>query len=135
MSIELLIIDDDYSDLLMVQRILKKYPQPIHIKIAQTGKQGLEYIANGSFNIIIVDYKLPDINGLDILTTMQNNNCIYPVIFLTGYGNAEIIEEALNRGATYYLNKDLEEMMHLPVMITDIISGHYEKQHIPRNDS
>jgi HAMP domain-containing protein/signal transduction histidine kinase/CheY-like chemotaxis protein len=68
---KLLIVEDNQMDSSQIARIMDN-GELIDITIADTGKDGLDLIANNSFDCIIVDYMLPDINGLDFVKEINN---------------------------------------------------------------
>ncbi|HJW16199.1 MAG TPA: response regulator, partial [Flavisolibacter sp.] len=67
----LLIVEDNQMDSSQIARIMDN-GELIDITIADTGKEGLEYLSKNSFDCIIVDYMLPDINGLDFVKEINN---------------------------------------------------------------
>ncbi|SHE84544.1 HAMP domain-containing protein [Flavisolibacter ginsengisoli] len=67
----LLIVEDNQMDSSQIARIMDN-GELIDITIADTGKQGVELIANNQYDCIIVDYMLPDINGLDFVKEINN---------------------------------------------------------------
>jgi len=55
--------------------------------------------------VIVSDYQMPIKDGLDFLKELQDINCNIPFILFTGKGKEEVVIEALNLGADYYINK------------------------------
>ena len=56
------------------------------VLIAQGGRQGLETALNERPDLVILDFKLPEMSGLDVLRAMRSNQVNIPVIFVTAYG-------------------------------------------------
>jgi CheY-like chemotaxis protein len=67
----LLIVEDNHMDSSQIAKIMDN-GELIDITIADTGKEGIELIANNQYDCIIVDYMLPDINGLDFVKEINN---------------------------------------------------------------
>ncbi|MFA5904058.1 MAG: response regulator, partial [Desulfobacula sp.] len=75
---------------------------------AGSGKEFLRLVRSEPFDCILLDYMLPDDNGISLLTVFQKENPALnmpPIIFLTGYGNEEIAIQAMKIGISDYLVK------------------------------
>jgi diguanylate cyclase (GGDEF)-like protein len=105
-AMTLLVIDDDALDRKAVARALMILGAGCDMREARTAGQGLELAAAGGFDCVLVDYNLPDMNGLDLLAELRSRLGIgIPVVMLTGSGNESIAVEAMKRGAHDYLPK------------------------------
>jgi len=103
----LLVIDDDKVDRMTVIRGLRGTGTDYAVTEAETGRQGIELAARQAFDCILLDYRLPDADGLDVLAELTANPDIsVPVVMLTGEGNEMVAVEAMKRGASDYLPKN-----------------------------
>ena len=75
------------------------------VNICMTGKAGLEAILDGTCDVVLLDMKLPDIDGMDILRTVQEKKSNVYVIVMTGYSTVQNAVEAMKLGAFDYLSK------------------------------
>lgn len=75
------------------------------VEICMTGTAGLMAIEQGAFDVLLLDIKLPDLDGLEILKTLTKQRPGLCVIVMTGYDRIPIAVEALKRGAADYLGK------------------------------
>lgn len=75
------------------------------VNICMTGKAGLEAILEGAYDVVLLDMKLPDIDGMDILRTVQKKKSNVYVIVMTGYSTVQNAVEAMKMGAFDYLSK------------------------------
>lgn len=101
---KLLIIDDSVSFMNDVEFVLKNEFQ---IFKADTGYKGLDVIMNEDINLILLDLKLPDINGLDVLDKIRNEvDPLMPVIIITDHGNVQTAVKAMKLGASDFIQKD-----------------------------
>jgi FixJ family two-component response regulator len=99
-----LIIDDNPEDIATYKRLLlKSTDYSFLILEADSGTGGLNLFAENNVDCILLDYRLPDADGLELLEKMAQNK---PVIFLTGYGNETVAVEAMKKGAMDYLIKN-----------------------------
>ena len=79
---------------------------------AANAAQGLSQLKEGSFDLVLLDYKLPDKTGLTVLRALRRNQRDLGVIMMTAYGTIETAVEAMKLGAFDYLLKpfDMDEM-------------------------
>jgi len=106
-GIKILIVDDDEDDAILIKDFI------------HTGMKGsaltIDYIVSfsvaaprihhASYDVCLLDYRLGERDGLDLLRTLRKRGITVPVIFLTGQGDEEIAVEAMKAGATDYLLK------------------------------
>jgi len=103
----LLVIDDDRVDRMSVIRGLRSTGQDYAVTEAATGREGVELAAKQPFDCILLDYRLPDADGLEVLAELKGNPHIsVPVVMLTGEGNEMVAVEAMKLGACDYLPKN-----------------------------
>ena len=106
---KILIVDDDPSLLRQLRFRLEKRDQ-LSVIVAETGESGLEQTGNHDFDLIILDWMLPDMQGIDVLTELKTGKDTkeIPVLMLTGRNKLGEVEEAFSRGADGYLTKPVE---------------------------
>lgn len=104
----LCLIDDNPEDRANIRRyLLQDTNYHYHILEAETGEMGIELCRRMRPDCILLDYNLPDMNGLEVLTPLADvdGNMPYPVIVLTDQGNETIAQQTMQRGAQDYLVK------------------------------
>lgn len=115
----ILLVDDDEVDRLTVKRSLKKAKFPTLLTEVENGKKAIAKLqeketnsssqiveaTNNNFDLILLDYRLPDIDGLHLITEIRALNLNLPIIVLTGQGDEEIAVEMMKAGAADYLSK------------------------------
>jgi len=105
-TIALLVIDDDELDRNAVVRAVKVLGTGYELQEARDGRQGIELATARTFDCILLDYHLPDIDGLDLLVELRERlGVTAPIVMLTGSGNESVAVEAMKRGAHDYLPK------------------------------
>jgi two-component system nitrogen regulation response regulator GlnG len=103
----LLLIDDDPD--LLPDQVRKVFPAPAHrVEIASTGSEGLERARNARPDVILLDLRLPDQSGLDVLRQLRQIDARIPVVLVTVARSADFAIEAMRQGAYDYLLKPLD---------------------------
>jgi DNA-binding response OmpR family regulator len=109
----ILVIDDDKSILRTFTRILQK--SGFEIDVAETGKEALEKSKKKNYDLALIDIRLPDMDGTDLLVKMKPNMKNTIKIMITGFPSLETGVKALDEGADAYLVKPVkpEELIAL----------------------
>ena len=109
----ILIIDDDKSILRFFALILQK--QEFETDTAETGEEAMEKISNHSYDVALIDVKLPDIEGIDLVGRINLKNPNLIKIVITGFASVEDGIKALDSGADAYLVKPVkpEELIRI----------------------
>ena len=103
----LLLIDDDPD--LLPDQVGHVFPAPKHrVEIAHTGAEGLKRVAAACPDVILLDLRLPDQSGLDVLTQLRRIDARIPVVFVTVVRSADSAIEAMRHGAYDYLLKPID---------------------------
>jgi len=108
---KILIIDDDRNVRKTLSDILKtKGYEP---STAENGTEGLDFLKQFPVNLVIIDLRLPDISGLEVLNKIKTNCPFIETIILTGNASLDSAIEATNKGAFSYLLKpyDIDQLM------------------------
>lgn len=102
----ILVIDDEPSILESLNMFLTEKGHDV--LTAQTGTKGLEIFSKNSFQVVIMDIRLPDLNGLDILQIMMAEKKASKIIMITAFQDMETTIKAMKRGAFDYIHKPLD---------------------------
>jgi signal transduction histidine kinase len=108
-ELRVLLIDDNLADRVHLSWLLRRgLGKQTEILEAEDGASALELLRRERVDLILVDYLLPDMNGLDVLDRLRELPGETATIFLTGQGNEKIAAEAIKRGALdYCVKRDL----------------------------
>ena len=101
-----MLIDDDEGLIHFLGRFFQR--KGYEVSACLSGTSAIEKIESESFDLILLDYKMPDLNGIDILIKIRNSQIKTPVIIMTAYGTTELAIEAMKRGAYDYLIKPFD---------------------------
>jgi len=96
---------DDEPTLLTLTRIYLKEEADLDVEVADSAEKGLIRLRSECFDAVISDYDMPDMDGIELLKCVRAENPSIPFIIFTGKGREEIVIEALNYGADFYLQK------------------------------
>ena len=103
----LLLIDDHPG--LLPDQVGHVFPAPAHrVEIAHTGAEGLQRVADVRPDVILLDLRLPDQSGLDVLRQLRQIDARIPVVLVTVARSADSAIEAMRQGAYDYLLKPLD---------------------------
>ncbi len=96
---------DDEPDLLEIGRMFLERDGEFSVTTVASAGKALETLKNTSFDAIISDYQMPEMNGIDLLKKVRASGNTIPFIIFTGRGREEIVIAALNEGADFYIQK------------------------------
>lgn len=100
---KILIIENDPFMLKLYQEYLKR--KPVEFDFATDGRQGLEQVVIYQPDLIVLDMEMPNLNGLEALTILQERGSIVPVLIVSNFENPEWITQSKALGAKDYLIK------------------------------
>src|SRR5882724_12201636 len=98
----LLIVDDDESVVAGLTALLE---DDYEIRSASTGRAALQRFGEASPDLVLLDIKLPDTSGLELLKQFKAYEESVPVIVISGMGTTDLVVEAMKNGAESYLQK------------------------------
>jgi two-component system response regulator HydG len=116
---KIILIDDDLALHRVFTRILQK--EGYIVETAETGKEALKKIQNNPFDVALIDVKLPDVNGSDLLPLLKVNAPSMVKIMITGYSLPDGKTEALQLGADDFFKKPIP-----PPVLLEAIKKHLE---------
>jgi len=105
MSKKILIIDDDMDLCTLLGRFLTK--NGYEIEMAYSGNKGIAKFSEGRFDLVICDYRLGDMEGINVITALRKENPSAKVLMITGYSDIKTAVEVIKMGAYDYIVKPL----------------------------
>ena len=106
----ILLVEDNPDHALVAGRVLER--AGFTATVAETGELGISHALSGEFDLVLLDYGLPDMDGLKVLEAILG--CGVPVVFVTGRADAKLAVDALRAGAANYIVKDSHYVSRLP---------------------
>ena len=89
----------------------------------ENGEAAIALLKQHTYDVVLLDYKMPVVSGLNVLQWMYEQKMETPTIMLTGAGTETVAVEAMKLGAYDYVRKEYVDIEHLPI----IINGVYER--------
>ncbi len=105
-KINILSVEDSDVGFATIKALLKKHPQ-MHLSRGRTIKEAAQALARGKFDLVLLDYMLPDGNGLDFLRELDKEGFEIPVVVITGRGDEMTASQVIRAGACDYLPKEM----------------------------
>jgi PAS domain S-box-containing protein len=126
--IRVLFIEDDKVDQIAFKRSVKEDDLPYDYTLAGSVSEAKKILGSERFDIVVTDYLLGDGTAFDIFDSIKDT----PIVFVTGAGDQEIAVEAIKRGASDYVVKDLERnyLRVLPLTVEASIKRKKEEKQL-----
>ena len=109
--IRLLLVDDEKEFLKVLSNRLRK--RGVEVETASSGAKGIQSLRRADFDVAVVDLKMEDMGGIEVLQIFKKMAPEIPIIILTGHGSEEALMEGMTSGAYDYLMKpcDIDELL------------------------
>lgn len=105
--VQVLCIEDNEDDYEAVRISLdRQMEEEVAVAHASTAREGLNAMRRQPYDVVLLDYLLPDMNGLEVLEIMKKEGIELPVIMLTGKGDENVAVSAMKKGIQDYIVKD-----------------------------
>ncbi len=107
----ILVIDDEAAQRDAIAGFLRK--KGFSLATAASGREGVAHVRDHHIDLVLTDYKMPDITGEDVLQEIHGINPMIPVVVITAYGSVERAVGIMKKGAFDYVQKpvDLDELL------------------------
>ena len=129
--LSVLLIEDSEHDRVAFRRSFKKAKAPCKITECVHAEEALEQLRSdvSRFDILVADYKLPGMSGLDLCKELIKEESSLPMVILTGTGSEQIAVEALKAGVDDYLVKDPSQgyLDLLPAVFAEVLRKHNDR--------
>ena len=103
---KVLVVDDDDAYRAMLREVLGDLH--VAVECVRNGQEALEYLESNSPALVLLDVRMPVLNGLDTLRAMRERNLVVPTVMLTAHADLDDAVQAMKLGATDYLRKPID---------------------------
>ena len=113
--------DTKYDQIILKQLLEKKCEVYFELTTVETGIEGLKKLDEEEFDLIILDYRLPGMTGLEFLEELRIRPIMTPVIFVTSKGDEKVAVDAMKSGVRDYIVKDKIDLDRIIKNINEIV--------------
>ncbi len=108
---KILVVDDQYGIRVLLNEVFQSAGYVVHT--AENGFVGLDLFEQHKHDLVLLDMKMPGMDGLDILTKVRATDKITPVFMMTAYGELDLVIQADRLGANKHFTKpfDVDELV------------------------
>lgn len=115
------VVDDENEILHMIDKFLKRsgkydittFSNPLHL---------IDSIQNNTYDVILLDIMMPQMNGLDVLEKVMEKNNEQKVIMMTAYSTLDKVLKSHKQGATHYLMKPFDSLQALETKVQEVLN-------------
>jgi signal transduction histidine kinase len=130
-KLKMLLIEDNEFDRLSINRAFSRSGLPYSIEECERAEDAYDLLKKNTdiYNIVVIDYRLPGISGLDLLKDILGKKLPMPVVILTGSGSEQVAVDALKIGAYDYIVKDPYGgyLELLPFVLNDVVQKYNDR--------
>jgi PAS domain S-box-containing protein len=131
-SLRILLVEDNEHDRAAFHRAFKRNGVACEITECIRGEKALEQLDGdtSSFDVVVVDYVLPGMSGLDLCKELLNKETDLPLVILTGKGSEQLAVEALKAGVNDYIIKDPGQgyLDLLPAVLPEVVRNYDDRR-------
>ncbi|UCG21218.1 MAG: response regulator [Deltaproteobacteria bacterium] len=110
-QIKILLVDDEEGYVNVLAKRMTK--RQVEVSVALSGSEAIQTLRKKDFDVAVVDLKMEDMDGIEVLKIFKKMDPELPVVMLTGHGSEKAARDGLALGAFDYLTKpyDLEDLL------------------------
>ena len=110
-QIKILLVDDEEGYVNVLAKRMTK--RQVEVSVALSGSEAIQILRKKDFDVAVVDLKMEDMDGIEVLKIFKKMDPELPVVMLTGHGSEKAARDGLALGAFDYLTKpcDLEDLL------------------------
>jgi PAS domain S-box-containing protein len=129
--LRILLVEDSEHDVVAFRRAFRKASAPCHIALCERAEEALAQLSQqaSSFDLVVADYKLPSMSGLELYRELRTSNIPIPLVLLTGAGTEYLAVEALKAGVDDYIIKDTGKgyIDMLPLVLPEVVQRYHDR--------
>ena len=129
-SLRLFVVEDDEDIALLIRKTLERANH--QVTRCRMGADAQTVLAHTPFDLVLLDLKLPDLSGVELLHNLSRENIAVPTLIVTAHGNEHLARDAFQAGALDYVVKDkdggLTFLEDLPKRVVEAVTRHRLQQ-------
>jgi signal transduction histidine kinase len=131
--VTILVVDDDPGLARLIERTLRR--EGLVTGVALSGAEAIEWMNHHHANLVLLDLKLPDFHGKDLIDHLDALHDHVPFIIITGQGDERVAVEMMKHGALDYLVKDANFIEFVPVVVRRALAQLEKEQRLAEAES
>ena len=137
MTQRILIVEDYPDQAELIFRVFRKQKGEPHFEVdfVASGEECLNKFAECTYDALILDYKLPDYSGLEVIRILRERGILLPIIMITSQGDERVAVQAMKEGAADYIVKEVGYMNSLPRVVANAIQTHKLKSRLREKEN
>ncbi len=113
----ILVCDDNVDHLMLVKRALQRHEPGFRVTTVSTAAVCLEQLQKSRFDVVLIDYLLRDMNGIDLMREIKSQYPDILAVMITGMGNEDVAVQAMKSGAADYIIKSAGSFAVVPMVV------------------
>ena len=107
-----LFVDDEVDFLDTLLKRMRK--RQVNVSGVKSGEEALEWLSGNAADVVVLDVRMPGMDGIETLKAIKESNPLVEIIMLTGHANLEVARKGMELGAFDYLMKpiDIDELLY-----------------------
>jgi signal transduction histidine kinase len=126
--IRVLYAEDNPDDVELTGVEFAALASEFELEFVSTGKECRERLQTGEYDVLLLDHRLPDDDGADLLRELAHAGLKQPVVMVTGIGDEELVIQTLRLGASDYISKQGDYLAKLPAVLRAVVADHRNRR-------
>lgn len=120
-AIRILVVEDEVDDARFALDAIEASGREVTVEVTPYAERALELLSDRTFDCVLLDYRLPRMDGIEFVTQLRDRGIDLPIVVFTGRGSEEIADELFSAGVDAYLDKDEGDDERVRATIEDAI--------------
>lgn len=108
-GVRVLVVEDETDDARFALEAIEELGMDVQVEVTPYGGRALELIEERRFDCVLLDYRLPRMDGIEFVRELRDRGRAVPVVVLTGRGSEQVAEELFSAGVDAYLRKEEDD--------------------------
>lgn len=108
-GVRVLVVEDETDDARFALEAVEDLGMDVQVEVTPYGGRALELIEERRIDCVLLDYRLPRMDGIEFVRELRDRGEAVPVVVLTGRGSEQVAEELFSAGVDAYLRKDEDD--------------------------